>query len=153
MIAAARGDADASKAISEELALIYGLPVEGTTVDRLVSCKMPCCGSTSVFIWRAVLDGDRYPPEARYHLVGYTCLRVLKTWLARCSTPKRTRFGIDLLLYWLDWLPVHLAGMAYALLLPGEKARPSSPWDIHSSQVSIRFSRSWRNFLCRASRI
>lgn len=141
LIAAARGDADASKAMSEELALIHGLPVEGAPVERLRELQNALLWINFRFylapLFWLVIGG----PWGPVPLAGYAFLRAWQTWLARRSTPmKRARSGIDLLLHWLDWLPVRLAGAAYALLGHGEKALPAwfaSLWDIHSSQYQV----------------
>lgn len=141
LVAAARGDIDASAAMSEELALIHGLPVEGAPAERLRELQNALLWINFRFylapLFWLVIGG----PWGPVPLAGYAFLRAWQTWLARRSTPlKRARSGIDMLLHWLDWLPVRLAGAAYALLGHGEKALPAwfaSLWDIHSSQYQV----------------
>ncbi len=59
-------------------------------------------------------------------LVGYATLRAWQTWLARHHMPhQRLLSGIDAILHVLDWVPVRLVGLAYALLGHGEKALPA----------------------------
>lgn len=141
LAAAGRGDVDASAAMSEELALIHGLPVDGDKVGRLREIQNALLWINYRFylaplFWLVV--GGPFGPVL---LAGYAFLRAWQSWLARRSTPlKRARSGIDNLLHWLDWVPVRLAGVAYALLGHGEKALPawfSSLWDVHSSQYQV----------------
>ena len=55
-------------------------------------------------------------------LMGYAFLRAWQTWLARYLTPhERLLSGIDAILHVLDWLPVRLVGVVYALIGHGEK--------------------------------
>lgn len=74
-------------------------------------------------------------------LVGYAFLRAWQTWLARYQTPhQRLQSGIDAILHVLDWIPVRLAGVVYALLGHGEKALPAwfaSLADLHTSQYQV----------------
>lgn len=88
-------------------------------------------------------------------LVGYAFLRAWQTWLARYQTPhQRLQSGIDAILHVLDWIPVRLAGVAYALLGHGEKALPAClpRWRICILR-SIRCSHVWRSSHWRANRI
>ncbi|SUG49439.1 AmpE protein [Salmonella enterica subsp. arizonae] len=68
-------------------------------------------------------------------------LRSWQTWLARYQTPhQRLQSGIDAILHVLDWIPVRLAGVVYALLGHGEKALPAwfaSLADLHTSQYQV----------------
>src|SRR5471030_2641030 len=126
---ARQGDADATKEMAEELALIHGLPTDCTEEARLRELQ-------NALLWIVVLGP--YGPVA---LGGYAVLRGYQTWLARHTTPlKRAQSGVDSLLHILDWIPVRLAGVAYALLGHGEKALPAwfaSLGDIHSSQYHV----------------
>lgn len=66
-----------------------------------------------------------FGPYGPIALAGYAFLRAYQTWLARHNTPlERSQSGIDHLLNWLDWIPVRLAGAAYALFGHGERALP-----------------------------
>lgn len=54
--------------------------------------------------------------------MGYAFLRAWQYWLARYQTPHhRLQSGIDAVLHVLDWVPVRLAGVVYALIGHGEK--------------------------------
>jgi AmpE protein len=70
-----------------------------------------------------------------------TALRAWQTWLARYQTPRhRLQSGIDGILHVVDWLPVRLVGVVYALVGHGEKALPAwfaSLGDRHSSQYQV----------------
>lgn len=58
--------------------------------------------------------------------MGYAFLRAWQYWLARYQTPHhRLQSGIDAVLHALDWVPVRLAGVVYALIGHGEKALPA----------------------------
>ena len=74
-------------------------------------------------------------------LMGYAFLRAWQTWLARYLTPhERLLSGIDAILHVLDWLPVRLVGVVYALIGHGEKALPAwfaSLGDRHTSQYQV----------------
>ncbi|MGX5077559.1 1,6-anhydro-N-acetylmuramyl-L-alanine amidase AmpD [Enterobacter mori] len=67
--------------------------------------------------------------------------RAWQTWLARYLTPhERLLSGIDAILHVLDWLPVRLVGVVYALIGHGEKALPAwfaSLADRHTSQYQV----------------
>ncbi|WP_117150496.1 regulatory signaling modulator protein AmpE, partial [Klebsiella pneumoniae] len=74
-------------------------------------------------------------------LMGYAFLRAWQYWLARYQTPHhRLQSGIDAVLHALDWVPVRLAGVVYALIGHGEKALPAwfaSLGDFHTSQYQV----------------
>lgn len=74
-------------------------------------------------------------------LTAYSVLRAWQTWLARYQTPRhRLQSGIDGILHIVDWVPVRLVGVVYALLGHGEKALPAwfaSLGDRHSSQYQV----------------
>lgn len=74
-------------------------------------------------------------------LMGYAFLRAWQSWQARYQTPhQRLQSGIDAILHVLDWIPVRLAGVVYALLGHGEKALPAwfaSLADLHTSQYQV----------------
>ena len=82
-----------------------------------------------------------FGPYGPIALAGYAFLRAYQTWLARHNTPlERSQSGIDHLLNWLDWIPVRLAGVAYALFGHGERALPAwfaSLGDRHSSSYQV----------------
>ncbi|XBS70550.1 beta-lactamase regulator AmpE [Acerihabitans sp. KWT182] len=139
--AAARGDVHACDAMSEELTLIHGLPVDCDKEERLRELQNALLWINYRFylaplFWLVV--GGPYGPVL---LAGYAFLRAWQTWLARHATPlKRAQSGIDDMLHVLDWLPVRLAGVAYALLGHGEKALPAwfaSLADVHTGQYQV----------------
>ncbi|MDU7370473.1 MAG: beta-lactamase regulator AmpE [Klebsiella michiganensis] len=74
-------------------------------------------------------------------LIAYCTLRAWQTWLARYQTPRhRLQSGIDGILHVVDWVPVRLVGVVYALVGHGEKALPAwfaSLGDRHSSQYQV----------------
>ncbi|RAT74816.1 transcriptional regulator [Lonsdalea populi] len=139
--AAQRGEADAERQMSAELALIHGLPVGASESERLKELQNALLWINfryylAPLFWFVV--AGPYGPIA---LVGYACLRARQTMLARYHTPlERANSGVDTLLHWLDWIPVRLAGAAYALLGHGEKALPawfSALLDFHSTQYWV----------------
>lgn len=139
--AARQGDEHASDQMAEELALIHGLPVGCSKEERLRGLQNALLWINyryylAPLFWFVV--GGPYGPIA---LAGYAFLRAYQTWLARHQTPlERSQAGIDFLLHWLDWIPVRLAGVAYALFGHGEKALPAwfaSLGDRHTSQYLV----------------
>lgn len=74
-------------------------------------------------------------------LLGYVFLRAYQSWLAQNeNTIFQTQTGVDWLLRWLDWVPVRLIGLIYALIGHGEKALPAwlvSLSDIRSSPHQV----------------
>lgn len=134
-------DNNASEKMANELALIHGLPRECTQEEHLRELQ-------NVLVWINfrfylapmfwfVATGF-YGPVA---LFGYAFLRAYQTSLARHSSPMiRAQSGVDYLLHCLDWIPVRLVGVVYALLGHGEKALPAwfaSLWDIHTPQYQV----------------
>ena len=138
---ARQGNIDATKEMAEELALIHGLPADCSEEARLRELQNALLWINFRYylgpLFWFVVCGP-YGPVA---LGGYAVLRGYQTWLARHMTPlKRAQSGVDSLLHILDWIPVRLAGAAYALLGHGEKALPAwfaSLGDIHSSQYHV----------------
>ncbi|EFE97910.1 beta-lactamase regulator AmpE [Serratia odorifera] len=139
--AARQGDAHASDQLAEELALIHGLPVDCSEADRLRELQNALLWINYRYylapLFWFVVSGP-YGPIA---LAGYAFLRAYQTWLARHNTPlERSRSGIDSVLHWLDWIPVRLVGVAYALIGHGEKALPAwfaSLGDRRTSQYQV----------------
>ena len=82
--------------------------------------------------------GGSWGPMA---LIGYAFLRSWQSFLARYQTPHhRLLSGIDAILHVVDWVPVRLVGVVYALIGHGEKALPAwfaSLGDRHSSQYQV----------------
>ena len=86
-------------------------------------------------------------------LVGYAFLRAAEL-AGKTPFPLERASGIDRILHVLDWIPVRLAGVAYALLGHGERALPA--WfaalsDVHRPQYQVLTSR--RSSRWRAIRI
>ena len=139
--AAARDDAHAREAMASELTLIHGIPPECDEREFLRELQNALLWNNFRFylaplFWLIV--GGPWGPVT---LVGYAFLRAWQSWLARYQTPhQRLHSGIDAILHVLDWIPVRLAGVVYALLGHGEKALPAwfaSLADLHTSQYQV----------------
>ncbi|RJF53044.1 beta-lactamase regulator AmpE [Serratia inhibens] len=139
--AARQGDAHASEQMAEELALIHGLPVDCSEEVRLRELQNALLWINFRYYLAPLFWFVVCGPYGPIALAGYAFLRAYQTWLARHNTPlERSQSGIDHLLHWLDWIPVRLAGVAYALLGHGEKALPAwfaSLGDRHTSQYQV----------------
>ena len=139
--AARQGDEHASTQMAEELALIHGLPAEGTKEERLRALQNALLWINYRYYLAPLFWFVVCGPYGPIALAGYAFLRAYQTWLARHRTPlERAQAGIDFLLHWLDWIPVRLAGVAYALLGHGERALPAwfaSLGDRHTSQYLV----------------
>ncbi|WP_284884646.1 beta-lactamase regulator AmpE [Citrobacter portucalensis] len=139
--AAARDDARARDAMASELTLIHGVPPDCDEREFLRELQNALLWNNFRFylaplFWLIV--GGPWGPVT---LVGYAFLRAWQSWLARYQTPhQRLQSGIDAILHVLDWIPVRLAGVVYALLGHGEKALPAwlaSLADLHTSQYQV----------------
>lgn len=139
--AAARDDAHARDAMASELTLIHGVPPDCDEREFLRELQNALLWNNFRFylaplFWLIV--GGPWGPVT---LVGYAFLRAWQSWLARYQTPHhRLQSGIDAILHVLDWIPVRLAGVVYALLGHGEKALPAwfaSLADLHTSQYQV----------------
>lgn len=139
--AASHNDTDAHSAMAEELTLIHGIPVDCSEREYLCALQNALLWINYRFylaplFWFVV--GGAWGPVL---LVGYAFLRAWQAWLARHHTPlERAQSGIDAILHCIDWLPVRLVGVAYALLGHGERALPA--WfatlgDRHSAQYQV----------------
>lgn len=139
--AASHNDTAAHQAMSEELTLIHGVPHDCDEISYLRELQNALLWINYRFylapmLWFAA--GGRWGPVL---LVGYAFLRAWQSWLARHKTPlERSRSGVDAILHWVDWIPVRLVGVAYALLGHGERALPA--WfaalgDRHSPQYQV----------------
>lgn len=131
-------DQNASKTMADELTLIHGVPVAGDEQDYLRELQNALIWINYRFylaplFWLVI--GGSYGPVL---LVSYAFLRAWQSWLARYHTSlERTASGVDTLLHWVDWIPVRLVGVVYALLGHGERALPAwlvSLSDWHQSQ-------------------
>ena len=139
--AAARDDAHARDAMASELTLIHGVPPDCDEREFLRELQNALLWNNFRFylaplFWLIV--GGPWGPVT---LVGYAFLRAWQSWLARYQIPhQRLQSGIDAILHVLDWIPVRLAGVVYALLGHGEKALPAwfaSLADLHTSQYQV----------------
>lgn len=139
--AASRDDAHARDAMACELTLIHGVPPDCNEREFLRELQNALLWNNFRFylaplFWLIV--GGPWGPVT---LVGYAFLRAWQSWLARYQTPlERLQSGIDAILHVLDWIPVRLAGVVYALLGHGEKALPAwfaSLADLHTSQYQV----------------
>ncbi len=139
--AASHNDIGAHTAMAEELTLIHGLPVECSEREYLGELQNALLWINYRFylaplFWFVV--GGVWGPAL---LVGYAFLRAWQSWLARHYTPlERSQSGVDALLHCIDWIPVRLAAVAYALLGHGERALPAwfaSLGDRHTSQYQL----------------
>ncbi|RWR00511.1 regulatory protein AmpE [[Pantoea] beijingensis] len=139
--AASHDDVHARDAMAEELTLIHGIPVECTEREYLRELQNALLWINFRFylaplFWFVV--GGFYGPVL---LVGYAFLRAWQSWLARHHSPlERSQSGIDNILHWVDWIPVRLVGVAYALLGHGERALPAwfaSLGDLRTSQYQV----------------
>ncbi|WP_439213590.1 beta-lactamase regulator AmpE [Duffyella gerundensis] len=139
--AATQGDHHARDTMAEELTLIHGVPSECSEGDFLRELQNALLWINYRFylaplFWFVI--GGAWGPVL---LMGYAFLRAWQGWLARRHSPlERAQSGVDAILHWLDWIPVRLAGVAYALLGHGEKALPAwfaSLGDRHRSQYQV----------------
>ncbi|EJL89810.1 beta-lactamase regulator AmpE [Pantoea sp. BIGb0393] len=139
--AASHDDEAAHQAMAAELTLIHGVPVECSEREFLRELQNALIWINfryylAPLFWFVV--GGPYGPVL---LVGYAFLRAWQSWLAKHHSPlERSQSGVDRLLHLLDWIPVRLAGVAYALLGHGERALPA--WfaalgDLHRPQYQV----------------
>ncbi|WP_336778421.1 beta-lactamase regulator AmpE [Pantoea sp. USHLN256] len=139
--AASHDDEAAHQAMAAELTLIHGVPVECSEREFLRELQNALIWINfryylAPLFWFVV--GGPYGPVL---LVGYAFLRAWQSWLAKHHSPlQRSQSGVDRLLHLLDWIPVRLAGVAYALLGHGERALPA--WfaalgDLHRPQYQV----------------
>lgn len=126
LTAARKGEENAAAEMAEELALIHGLPHGCSEAERLRELQNALIWINFRFYLAPMFWFVVAGPCGPVALAGYALLRAYQTWLARHTSPlSRAHSGIDRLLHWLDWIPVRLAGIAYALLGHGEKALPA----------------------------
>lgn len=139
--AASRNDAHAREAMASELTMIHGVPPGCDEREFLRELQNALLWINYRFylaplFWFVV--GGSWGPMA---LIGYAFLRSWQSFLARYQTPhQRLQSGIDAILHVVDWVPVRLVGVVYALIGHGEKALPAwfaSLGDRHSSQYQV----------------
>lgn len=139
--AAAKDDIHACDAMSSELTLIHGVPPECDQRAFLRELQNALLWINFRYYLAPVfwfIVGGTWGPVT---LAGYATLRAWQSWMARHHTPQaRLYSGVDAILHVLDWIPVRLAGVIYALLGHGEKALPAwfaSLGDRHTSQYKV----------------
>ncbi|WET39998.1 beta-lactamase regulator AmpE [Citrobacter enshiensis] len=139
--AASRDDVHARDAMASELTLIHGVPPECNEREFLRELQNALLWINFRFylaplFWFIV--GGSWGPVT---LIGYAFLRAWQSWLARYQNPhQRLQSGVDAILHVVDWIPVRLAGVVYALLGHGEKALPAwfaSLADLRTSQYQV----------------
>ncbi|NIF23145.1 beta-lactamase regulator AmpE [Candidatus Pantoea multigeneris] len=139
--AATHNDEAAHQAMAQELTLIHGVAVECSESEFLRELQNALIWINFRFylgpLFWFVVGG----PVGPVLLVGYSVIRAWQGYLAKHETPlNRAQSGVDRLLHVLDWIPVRLAGVAYALLGHGEKALPAwfaSLADFRRSQYQV----------------
>lgn len=139
--AASREDAHARENMAYELTLIHGVPPDCDEREYLRELQNALLWINYRFYLAPLFWFVVGGPWGPVTLMGYAFLRAWQTWLARHHSPRqRLHSGIDAILHVLDWVPVRLVGVVYALLGHGEKALPawfSSLGDRHSSQYQV----------------
>jgi len=139
--AASRSDAHARDAMASELTLIHGVPPGCDEREFLCELQNALLWINyryylAPLFWFVV--GGPFGPAT---LMGYAFLRAWQSWLARYQTPRdRQQSAVDAILHVLDWVPVRLVGVVYALIGHGEKALPAwfaSLGDRHTSQYQV----------------
>jgi len=124
--AASQNDSHAHDVMAEELTLIHGVPGECSEREFLRELQNALLWINyryylAPMFWFVV--GGAWGPVL---LAGYAFLRAWQSWLARQRSPlSRSQSGVDAILHWVDWIPVRLVGVAYALLGHGERALPA----------------------------
>ncbi|QPR29302.1 beta-lactamase regulator AmpE [Edwardsiella hoshinae] len=141
MKAARRGEQNAMTQMAAELALIPGLSADGRPEVRLRELQSALVWINYRFYLAPLFYFVSAGPYGPVALGGYALLRAYQSWLIRQGDPlARAQSGIDRLLHWVDWLPVRVAGVAYALLGHGERALPAwlaSLGDLRSSPYQV----------------
>ncbi|QDY40999.1 beta-lactamase regulator AmpE [Candidatus Pantoea soli] len=139
--AASHDDEAAHQAMAAELTLIHGVPVACSERVFLRELQNALIWINFRFYLAPMfwfVAGGPYGPVL---LAGYAFLRAWQSWLAKHRSPlERSHSGVDRVLHVLDWIPVRLAGVAYALLGHGERALPAwfaSLGDLHRPQYQV----------------
>lgn len=139
--AASHNDADAHNAMVEELTLIHGVPGECNEREFLCELQNALLWINYRFYLAPLFWFVVGGPWGPVLLVGYAFLRAWQSWLARRQDAlARAQSGVDAILHWVDWIPVRLVGVAYALLGHGERALPAwfaSLGDRHTPQYQV----------------
>ncbi|MFG1173732.1 beta-lactamase regulator AmpE [Erwiniaceae bacterium CAU 1747] len=124
--AASHNDVHVHDAMAEELTLIHGVPGECSEREYLCELQNALLWINYRFYLAPLFWFVVGGPWGPMLLAGYAFLRAWQSWLARQRAPLiRSQSGVDALLHWIDWIPVRLVGVAYALLGHGERALPA----------------------------
>lgn len=141
LMAASHDDSHARDAMASELTLIHGVPPGCDEREYLRELQNALLWINYRFYLAPLFWFVVGGPWGPVTLTGYAFLRAWQTWLARYQTPRhRQMSGVDAILHVLDWVPVRLVGVVYALIGHGEKALPAwfaSLGDRHSSQYQV----------------
>lgn len=139
--AASRDDVHARDNMAYELTLIHGVPPDCDEREYLRELQNGLLWINYRFYLAPLFWFVVGGPWGPVTLMGYAFLRAWQTWLARHHSPRqRLHSGIDAILHVVDWVPVRLVGVVYALLGHGEKALPAwfaSLGNRHSSQYQV----------------
>ncbi|MFK3661925.1 beta-lactamase regulator AmpE [Scandinavium sp. NPDC088450] len=139
--AASRDDAHAHDAMASELTLIHGVPPGCDEREYLRELQNALLWINFRYYLAPLFWFVVGGPLGPVTLMGYAFLRAWQSFLARYQTPRdRQQSGVDAILHVLDWVPVRLVGVVYALIGHGEKALPAwfaSLGDRHSSQYQV----------------
>ena len=118
-------DVTGHQAMAEELSVIH--PMSSNISDKLYLRELQNAllwinyrFYLAPLFWFVV--GAHYGPV---FLLGYAFLRAWQGWLAKQNRQHREQSGVDILLFWIDWIPVRIVGLAYAFLGHGEKELPA----------------------------
>lgn len=139
--AAREGDAAMASNMARELVLF-----DSSAVDRGNSVQLSDLQNTLLWInLRYYLAPVFWFVACGFYgpvvLAGYAFLRAYQRFLTRYNSPEQlAQSGVGYILYWVDWLPVRLAGLIYVLLGRGEKVLSvwvSSLKDFHSQQYQV----------------
>lgn len=117
---ATQGNPHAIETMSDELALIHGLPDEE-------NAQLTELQNTLLWInFRYYLS-----PILWFIFVGpialgiYALVRTYQTWLAKQHDPySRMLSAVDRILFYLDWIPARIVGIAYVILGNSDKVFP-----------------------------
>ncbi|GHD93645.1 beta-lactamase regulator AmpE [Pseudocitrobacter faecalis] len=139
--AASLNDSHARDAMACELTMIHGVPSGCDEREFLRELQNALMWINYRFYLAPLFWFVVGGPWGPVLLMGYSFLRAWQSWLARYQTPHhRLQSGIDAILHIVDWIPVRLVGVVYALLGHGEKALPAwfaSLGDRHTSQYQV----------------
>jgi AmpE protein len=123
--AASEGDDQAMAAMAEELSFIHGLP-NGDMTAQLKELQNALIWINYRYYLAPIIIFVSFAKFGVIALAVYALLRSYQTWLARNVDPQlRLQSGVDQILHWLDWIPIRIVALAYAVLGDGTKAFPA----------------------------